>query len=102
GSIRFNNNLGVDLELLEVSDTVIVTVERKVERSERSTDGLLVPAPGATHIALAPRGAYPTSCFPDYPVGGGEFMRYIDACNSGKFDDYLAEFIGSSVSLPTK
>ena len=93
GSIKFNNNLGVDLELLEVSDTVIVTVERKVEHSVRTTDGLLIPAPGATHIALAPHGAYPTSCYPDYPVGGGEFMRYIDACNSGKFEDYLAEFI---------
>jgi len=106
GSIRLNNNLGVDLELLEVSDTVIVTVERKVERSERSTDGLLIPAPGATHIALAPSGAYPTSCYPYYPVGGGEFMRYVDACNAGKFDDYLAEFLRAeapnSVNQPTE
>src|SRR5215475_6202657 len=93
GSVKLNNNLGVDLELLEVSDTVIVTVERQVDQVERSTDGLLIPAPGATHIACAPRGAYPTSCYPDYPVGGGEFMRYIDACNAGKFDEYLAEFI---------
>lgn len=93
GSILLNNNLGIDLELLEVSPTVITTVERRVERLERTTDGLLIPAPGATHIALAPRGAYPTSCFPDYPVSGGEFMRYVDACNAGKFDDYLAEFI---------
>jgi hypothetical protein len=41
-----------------------------------------------------PRGAYPTSCYPDYPVAGGEFMRYVDACNAGKFDEYLAEFAG--------
>ncbi|MCC6802142.1 MAG: CoA transferase subunit A [Anaerolineae bacterium] len=96
GSILINNNLGIDLELLEVADTVIVTVERRVERLERTTDGLLIPAPGATHIALAPRGAYPTSCYPDYPVSGGEFMRYVDACNAGKFEDYLADFIGKS------
>lgn len=93
GNVLLNNNLGIDLELLEVADTVIVTVERRVEQLERTTDGLLVPAPGATHIALAPRGAYPTSCYPDYPVSGGEFMRYVDACNAGKFDDYLAEFL---------
>lgn len=93
GNVKLNNNLGVDLELALVSETVIVTVERQVAQVERSTDGLLIPSPGATHIALAPRGAYPTSCYPDYPVSGGEFMRYVDACNAGRFDEYLAEFL---------
>ncbi len=93
GNVLLNNNVGIDLELVEVSDTVIVTVEREVDQLAPSTDGLLIPAPGATHVALAPRGAYPTSCYPDYPVGGGEFMRYVDACNAGKFDQYLAEFL---------
>ena len=99
GSIRLNNNLGVDLELLEVSDTVIVTVERQIERAERSTDGLLIPAPGATDIALAPHGAYPTSCYPVYPVGGGEFIRYVDACNAGNFAAYLAEFLEAETPI---
>jgi glutaconate CoA-transferase subunit A len=93
GDVKLNNNLGVDFELAMVADKVIVTVERQVERVERSTDGLLLPSPGATHVALAPRGAYPTSCYPDYPVSGSEFMRYVDACNAGKFDEYLAEFL---------
>lgn len=93
GNIKLNNNLGVDLDLALVSDKVIVTVERQVDQVERSVDGLLIPAPGATHIALAPRGAYPTSCYPDYPVSGGEFMRYVDACNAGDFEQYLDEFL---------
>ncbi|MEP7291355.1 MAG: CoA-transferase [Chloroflexota bacterium] len=93
GNVKLNNNLGVDLDLALVAKTVIVTVERRVEQVERSTDGLLIPAPAATHIALAPRGAYPTSCYPDYPVSGGEFMRYVDACNAGKFEEYLAGFL---------
>ena len=93
GNVRLNNNLGIDMELMEVADTVIATVEREVERVERSVDGLVIPAPGATHIACAPRGAYPTSCYPNYPVGGGEFMRYVEACNAGKFDEYLAAFL---------
>ncbi len=92
-NVRLNNNLGIDLELVEVAETVIVTVERQVEQVKPSHEGLLIPAPGATHIALAPHGAYPTSCYPDYPVGGGEFMRYVDACNAGKFNDYLDEFL---------
>lgn len=93
GDVKLNNNLGVDFELALVADKVIVTVERQVERVERSVDGLLLPSPGATHVALAPRGAYPTSCYPDYPVSGSEFMRYVDACNAGRFAEYLAEFL---------
>jgi glutaconate CoA-transferase, subunit A len=91
GSVKINNNLGIDLELVYLAKTVIVTVERIVERIERSTDGMLIPAPGATHIVHAPRGAWPTSCYPEYPVGGGEILRYADMCNAGKFQDYLAE-----------
>jgi glutaconate CoA-transferase, subunit A len=93
GNVKLNNNLGVDMELFYVADTVIVTVERMVDKIERTVDTLLVPAPGATHIVHAPRGAWPTSCYPDYPVAGGEFMRYVDDCNAGRFDEYLAEFL---------
>jgi glutaconate CoA-transferase, subunit A len=90
GNVKLNNNLGVDLELVYIAETVIVTVERIVERCERSTDGLLIPAPGASYLVHAPRGAWPTSCYPDYPVAGGEFLRYVDACNAGEFDSYVA------------
>ncbi len=95
GNVTVNNNLGVDLELVYIADTVIVTVEREVERCERSTDRSLIPAPGADYIAHAPRGAFPTSCYPDYPIAGGEFMRYVDACNAGEFERYVAEFTAS-------
>lgn len=93
GNIKLNNNLGIDLELVYVADKVIVTVEKIVERVEKSTDGMIIPAPGATHIVHAPNGAYPTSCFPLYPVGGGELMRYVDACNAGKFDEYVSDML---------
>jgi|FLYN01.1.fsa_nt_gi glutaconate CoA-transferase subunit A len=89
GNAKLNNNLGVDMELVYLADTVIITVERIVERVEKSTDGIIVPAPGATYLVHAPRGAWPTSCYPDYPVDGREFMRYVDACNGGRFDEYL-------------
>jgi glutaconate CoA-transferase subunit A len=91
GNVKLNNNLGVDMELVYIADTVIVTVERVVEKCERSTDGLVIPSPGIRYIVHAPRGAAPTSCYPDYPVSGGEFLRYIDACNAGKFEEYVQE-----------
>lgn len=98
GNVVLNNNLGVDMELVYLADTVIVTVERMVERCERSVEGLLIPAAGVDYVVHAPRGAWPTSCYPDYPVGGGEFMRYVEACNAGRFDDYLSGFISGDTS----
>lgn len=93
GNMKLNTNLGVDMELVYMADMVIVTVERVVEQVEKSTDGIIVPAPGATYLVHAPHGAWPTSCYPDYPVGGREFMRYVDACNGGRFEEYLLEFL---------
>jgi glutaconate CoA-transferase subunit A len=96
GNIKINNNVGVDVELVYLAKTVIVTVERMVKQVEKSADALLIPAPGASYIVHAPHGAWPTSCYPDYPLGGGEFMRYVDACNAGHFDAYLSDFLKSS------
>jgi glutaconate CoA-transferase subunit A len=93
GNVKINNNLGVDVELVYLADTVIVSVERIVDQVERSLDGLLVPSPGADYIVHAPGGAWPTSCYPDYPVAGGEFLDYVDACNAGQFPAYLASFL---------
>lgn len=93
GNVLLNNNLAIDLELVYTAHMVIVTVERFVERVVRTAEGIVLPSPGADVIALAPRGAWPTSCYPLYPVGGGELMRYIDACNAGLFADYLASFL---------
>jgi glutaconate CoA-transferase subunit A len=93
GNVRVNNNVGVDMELVYLADKVIFTVEQLVTQSERSLDALLIPAPGADYIALAPNGAWPTSCYPLYPVAGGELIRYVDACNAGQFNTYLDEFL---------
>lgn len=97
GNVRINNNIGVDTELIYLAKTVIVTVERIVDQVERSIDSLLIPYPGADYIVHAPNGAWPTSCYPDYPVAGGEFLRYVDACNAGLFDQYLTHFLEAEV-----
>lgn len=90
GNVALNNNLGLDMELVYLAQTVVVTVERMVDQVLPAVDRTVIPAPGATHIVLARRGAWPTSCYPDYPVGGGELIRYVDWCNAGRFDEYLA------------
>jgi acyl CoA:acetate/3-ketoacid CoA transferase alpha subunit len=93
GSVRLNHNLGVDIELCSAARTVIVTAERIVERVALDETGMVIPPVGVDYIALAPRGAFPTSCHPHYPVGGGELMRYVDACNAGEFDAYLRDVL---------
>lgn len=89
GNVMLNNNMGIDMELIYVADTVIVTVEEIVDELHPITEGTLIPNPGADIIVHLPRGAWPTSCYPAYPIGGAEIMRYIDACNAGAFDAYL-------------
>ena len=84
GNAIIGGNPGVDLELAMVAKTTIVTAEEIVEKLDRAD----IPAPAVHHVAHAPRGAWPTSCHPLYPMGGGEILRYIDACNSEQFDEY--------------
>jgi len=95
GNVKLNNNLGVDLDLIFAARLTIATVEEIVDQVRRDADGIVIPAPGVAHIIEAPRGAYPTSCHPLYPVGGGELLRYVDSCNSGGFEAYLADWLSS-------
>jgi glutaconate CoA-transferase subunit A len=87
GNTRLNSNRGVDAELAMIASTVIVTAETIVDELTTNVDivGSLV-----TGVVHAPRGAWPTSCYPLYAMGGGEILRYIDASTSGGFDEYLA------------
>ena len=96
GTVRLNNNMGIDLELIYAADLVIATVERLVDEVQRSLDSVLIPAPGIDIIAHAPHGAWPTSCYPDYPVAGGELLRYVEACSAGEFATYLAQRLADS------
>lgn len=89
GNVRLNANAGIDRELPLASKLTIITTEEIVDHL---TENVSIAAPIVSHIVHAPRGAWPTSCYPLYPVGGGELMRYVDACNAGAFGEYLTAF----------
>jgi len=95
GNIKINQNLGIDLELVYCAKTVIITAERLVERCEKSVDGVIIPSAGIDYIALVPNGAYPTSCYPYYPLDGLAIMDYVEMCNTGNFVEYLDQFLAS-------
>jgi glutaconate CoA-transferase subunit A len=99
GNALLGGNLAVDWELSLAAQKTIVTVERLVEEPalslveglEGRTDilGLYVNA-----VVEAPRGAHPTSCYPDYPLASEEILNYVEACAAGRFEEYLKEFVG--------
>ncbi len=95
GNVLINNNLGIDMELVYLADTVIATVEHVVDDLTRTTDGVIIPYPGCDMLVEAPLGALPTSCYPVYPLDGEGILDYIDACNGGRFDSFVTAFTQS-------
>lgn len=95
GNVRLNRNLGIDPELALAARRVIITAEERVETlGEVDIVGPLVSA-----VALAPRGAWPTSCHPLYPMDGLEVLDYLDACGREAFEDYLAKRLMGAPAL---
>ncbi|MCY4061821.1 MAG: CoA transferase subunit A [Chloroflexi bacterium] len=95
GNVLINNNLGIDLELVYVADTVIATVERVVDQLERSTDGVIIPRPGCDMVVELPGGAAPSSCYPLYPMAGAKILEYTEACNGDRFEEFVTRFVQS-------
>ncbi len=93
GNVKLNQNLGIDMELVYCAKTVIITAERMVEKCEKSADGVIIPSAGVDYIVIAPNGAYPTSCYPLYPLDGLALMDYVEVCNAGNFESYLKAFL---------
>jgi glutaconate CoA-transferase subunit A len=87
GNARLNKNLGIDPELATIAPQVVVTAEEVVDTL---TEDVQIPGALVTAVVHAPRGAWPTSCYPYYPIGGGELLNYVEMCASGQFEDYLA------------
>ncbi len=86
GNCILGGNPTIDLELSAVSKTVILTAEEIVKRLSGPID---IAGHPVTAVVHCPNGAWPTSCYPLYPLDGAEILRYIDACNQGKFQDYV-------------
>jgi glutaconate CoA-transferase subunit A len=87
GNAILGGNPTIDLELALVSDRLILTAETVVDELQANID---LPALDVTSVVHMPRGAWPTSCYPAYPLDGEAILAYIDACNQDRFWDYVA------------
>lgn len=96
GNAILGGNPTIDRELSIIAGTVILTAEEVVDELQEEVDltGLSVSA-----VVHLPRGAWPTSCYPLYPIDGEEILRYVAACNAGRFQEYLQELEQPQVGI---
>lgn len=90
GNALVHGNLALDRELGLAADQVIITADRIVDRLAGPLELVGI---GVDFVVEAPGGAWPTSCYPDYALDGGELLDYVEACASGQFDAYLQRFL---------
>jgi len=82
GNTQLGQNWGVDRELAYATEKVLVTAEEIVPRLDKADiDGSVVTA-----VCEAPRGAWPTSCYPNYPLDGQEFLNYVESAGTEGYD----------------
>lgn len=86
GNAILGGNPTIDVALADVAKTVILTAEEMVDRLDGPLDLIGLPVTAVCHV---PRGAWPTSCYPAYPLDGEEILRYIEACHNGNFENYV-------------
>lgn len=86
GTSVLGGNPTVDRELAAVAKTTIITAEEIVDHFDEQID---IPGQDVATVVHCPRGAWPTSCYPLYPIDGEEILRYISACNQNEFQAYI-------------
>jgi glutaconate CoA-transferase subunit A len=98
GNARVNPKLvWFDNELVKAARTVIVTAERIVETDSfrAAPERTSYPGFAVDHVVEAPRGAWPTACWPEYAYDGGFYGDYQRAARDPEaFAAFLAEHVG--------
>jgi glutaconate CoA-transferase subunit A len=97
GNAKVHGNLALDRELGLAANQIIITAERVVDRLSGPLE-LAGVGVDYVNVVEVPGGAWPTSCYPDYPFDGDELLDYVELCASGHFDAYLERFLGRSPS----
>jgi glutaconate CoA-transferase subunit A len=97
GNARMNPKLvWFDTELVKAAGRVIVTAERIVETStfRQAPERTSIPGFAVDHVIEAPRGAWPTACWPEYPYDGDFYRSYQRAARDPKaFAELFAEHV---------
>jgi glutaconate CoA-transferase, subunit A len=97
GNARMNPKLvWFDTELVKAARKVIVTAERIVdtESFRAAPERTSIPSFAVDHVIEAPRGAWPTACWPEYAYDGDFYRAYQRAARDpGSFAELFAEHV---------
>ncbi len=99
GNARVNPKLiWFDSEVVKAARTVIVTAERIVSTDafRAAPERTSYPGYAVDHVIEAPRGAWPTAAWPDYPYDGAFYESYQRAARAPEtFAGFFAEHVGA-------
>jgi glutaconate CoA-transferase subunit A len=93
GNAFLGSDYGLDADLAATARTTVLTTERLVETADLGDGDVDILGASVDHVVLAPRGAYPTACLPDYDVDFGFLADYVEACAEGRFEGYLEDHV---------
>ena len=85
GNTVLVGNRALDQDLAMCAGRVIVTAERVVAAGELEGE-LELSSQLVDAVVECPGGAWPTSCYPNYPVDTDAVMDYVEACDRGEFE----------------
>jgi glutaconate CoA-transferase subunit A len=86
-----------DSELVKAARTVIVTAERIVDTDtfRAAPHQTAWPSYAVDHVVEAPKGAWPTACWPEYSYDGDFYLAYQRAARDPQaFAAFLGEHLG--------
>lgn len=88
GNAQIGQHHGVDIELALASERVIITAEEIVPALDKAD----IVAPFVHAVVPAPKGAWPTSCHPLYPLDGLALLAYTEQVSDPpSFEAYLSQ-----------
>jgi glutaconate CoA-transferase, subunit A len=90
GNAVLGSELALDNDLAAASHYTIVTAERIVPTAEIERYGADILGGFVDVVVAQPRGAWPTSCHPDYPQDMSFLADYMDSCSTGGFEAFVA------------
>jgi glutaconate CoA-transferase subunit A len=93
GNAVLRSEYCLDVDLAAAARFTIVTAEHIVPTSDIEAHGADIIAAHVEHVVCAPRGAWPSSCYPDYRADLSLLMDYADACRAAGFEGFLADFL---------
>lgn len=98
GNVHLGSDLAADRELARAAGRTVVSVERRVTGQLTDADRVDVLACDIDALVVAPAGAHPTACVPEYGVDGAFLQAYLDAAADARLSQFLSSWTAEEVA----